>query len=80
MSAPFSKMQISSNVIEAKAHFDAPERIVHVRVGGLDGRHYLDLCDDTWRAVEIDTAGWRVIDNRRCGFVARRGCKDYRCR
>ena len=25
------------NVIEAKARFDAPERVVHVRVGGLDG-------------------------------------------
>ena len=50
-------------MIEAKAHFDAPERVVHVRVGGLDGRLYLDLGDETWRAVEIDAAGWRVIDN-----------------
>jgi hypothetical protein len=50
-------------VIEAKAHFDAPERVVHIRVGGLDGRLYLDLGDETWRAVEIDTTGWRVIDN-----------------
>jgi hypothetical protein len=30
-------------VIEAKAHFDAPERAVHIRVAGLDGRLYLDL-------------------------------------
>ena len=51
------------NVIEAKARFDAPERVVHVRVGGLDGRLYLDLGDETWRAVEIDANGWRVIDN-----------------
>ena len=50
-------------MIEAKAHFDAPERIVHIRVGGLDGRLYLDLGDETWRAVEIDATGWRVIDN-----------------
>jgi hypothetical protein len=33
------------NVIEAKAHFDAPERAVHVRVGGLDGKLYLDLSE-----------------------------------
>jgi hypothetical protein len=51
------------NVIEAKAHFDAPEREVYVRVGGLDGRLYLDLGDGSWRAVEIDVTGWRVIDN-----------------
>ena len=50
-------------MIEAKAHFDAPEREIYVRVGGLDGRLYLDLGDETWRAVEIDVTGWRVIDN-----------------
>jgi hypothetical protein len=54
-------MQSALNVIEAKAHFDAPEREVHVRVGRLNGRIYLDLCDKEWRAVEIDAAGWRVI-------------------
>ena len=62
--APSSEaLQSALNVIEAKAHFDAPERIVHIRVGGLDGRLYLDLGDATWRAVEIDTTGWRVIEN-----------------
>jgi hypothetical protein len=62
--APSSEaLQSALNVIEAKAHFDAPERIVHVRVGGLDGRLYLDLGDEVWRAVEIDAIGWRVIDN-----------------
>jgi hypothetical protein len=62
--APSSEaLQSALNVIEAKAHFDAAERVVHVRVGGLDERLYLDLGDATWRAVEIDTAGWRVIDN-----------------
>jgi hypothetical protein len=61
--APSSEaLQSALNVIEAKAHFDAPERVVHIRVGGLDGRLYLDLCDETWRAVEIDITGWRVID------------------
>ena len=62
--APSSEaLQSALNVIEAKAHFDAPERVVHIRVGGLDGRLYLDLGDATWRAVEIDATGWRVIDN-----------------
>jgi hypothetical protein len=62
--APGSEALASAlNVIEAKAHFDAPEREVYVRVGGLDGRLYLDLADETWRAVEIDVTGWRVIDN-----------------
>ncbi len=58
--APSSEaLQSALNVIEAKAHFNAPERLVHIRVGGLDGRLYLDLGDETWRAVEIDAQGWR---------------------
>jgi hypothetical protein len=62
--APSSEaLQSALNVIEAKAHFDAPERVVHIRIGGLDGRLYLDLCDEIWRAVEIDDTGWRVIEN-----------------
>jgi hypothetical protein len=61
--APSSEaLQSALNVIEAKVHFDAPERVVHVRIGGLDGRLYLDLCDERWRAVEIDDNGWRVVD------------------
>ncbi|MBA3326330.1 MAG: hypothetical protein H0T41_14040, partial [Rhodobacteraceae bacterium] len=62
--APSSEaLQSSLNVFEAKAHFDGPERAVFIRVGGLDGRLYLDLGDEAWRAVEIDATGWRVIDN-----------------
>jgi hypothetical protein len=59
--APSSEaLQSALNVVEAKAHFDAPERVVHVRVGGLDSRLYLDLGDEAWRVVEIDATGWRV--------------------
>jgi hypothetical protein len=63
------------NVIEAKAHFDAPERQVYVRVGRLDGCHYLDLVDETWRAVEIDAAGWRVVDRPPVRFRRASGMK-----
>jgi len=35
---------------------------VHIRVGEFNGRLYLDLCDDAWRAVEVDATGWRVVD------------------
>ena len=68
-SAPNSEaLQSALNVIEARANFDGPERIVHVRVAGLDGKLYLDLGDKTWQAVEIDATGWRVIDNPRVRF------------
>jgi hypothetical protein len=74
--APSSEaLQSALNVIEAKAHFNAPERLVHIRVGGLDGRLYLDLGDKTWRAVEIDPNGWRVIDNPPVRFRRAAGIK-----
>ena len=62
--APSSEaLQSALNVIEARAHYDAPARAVHIRVGGLDGRLYLDLADETWTAIEIGAEGWRVIKN-----------------
>ena len=61
--APGSEaMAAALNVIEAKAHYDADERQVHTRVARLDDKLYLDLCDAGWRAVEIDAAGWRIVD------------------
>ena len=61
--APNSEaMQAALNVIEAKAHFDAAERVIHVRVASLDGKLYLDLCDSAWRAVEINPEGWKIVD------------------
>ena len=62
--APSSEALHSAlNVIEAKAHFDGPERPVYIRVGGLDDRLYLDLGNETWRAIEITTTGWHVVEN-----------------
>ena len=56
-------LQSALNVVEAKAHFDAPERPVYIRVGGIDGSLYLDLGDEAWRAIEITTVGWLVVEN-----------------
>ena len=55
--------QSALGVVEARAQFASVERAVHVRVAGLEGKLYLDLCDPVWRAVEIDSVGWRVIDS-----------------
>ncbi len=62
--APNSEaLQSALNVIEAKAHFDGPERSVHIRIGGLDGKLYLELGDEAWRAVEIGSEGWRIVED-----------------
>jgi hypothetical protein len=55
-------MAAAINVIEAKALHNSIVRTVHVRVGELSGKIYVDLCDGAWRAVEVDKAGWRILD------------------
>ncbi len=39
-----------------------PERPAPVRIAAHGGKLYLDLGDATWRAVEIDAKGWRVVE------------------
>jgi hypothetical protein len=48
------------NLLEARAQFDGPERLVHLRIAEHDGHIYLDLADSAWRAVEIGPDGWRI--------------------
>jgi hypothetical protein len=62
--APNSEAMASAiNVIEAKAHFDSPQRIVHVRVGGVGDTFYVDLGGSNWRAISISSKrGWEEIE------------------
>jgi len=74
--APSSEALRSAwNVIEARAHFDAPQMDVYIRVAGHDGKLYLDLADGAWRAVEIDEVGWRVVEEPPVRFRRAAGMK-----
>ena len=41
----------------------AAQRRVYLRTATLGDRLYIDLCDDSRRAVEIDSKGWRVLSD-----------------
>jgi hypothetical protein len=74
--APNSEaLQSALNMIEAQAHFDGEEMPVHVRVAGLGGYIYLDLCDAKWRAIEISASGWEVVENPPVRFRRSSGMK-----
>ena len=60
-------------VLEARALYDGPTLPVFTRVAESDGRIYLDLGDDTWKAVEIDPDGWRIISKPPVKFIRRPG-------
>jgi hypothetical protein len=62
--APSSEgMSSAVKTIAAKARFDGDRREVYLRAAPLDGKIYLDMCDPQWRAIEIDTDGFRVVDD-----------------
>ena len=73
---PSSEAQKSIlDMLEGKARCECPEREVCVRVGTREDKIYVDLSDDSWRAVEIDSAGWRVVETAPVRFRRAKGMK-----
>ncbi|MBK8209100.1 MAG: toprim domain-containing protein [Rhodospirillales bacterium] len=50
-------------MLDATAYAAGDVRRVHLRTGEHEGKIYLDLADEEWRAVEVGPDGWRVISN-----------------
>jgi hypothetical protein len=61
------------DVLAALARFDGSDRRVGLRITEHRGAIYLDLGDDRWRVVEIDRAGWRIVDRSPVPFRRPRG-------
>jgi hypothetical protein len=49
--------------LEGFARFEGMEREVFVRVAGNLNRVWIDLCNAGWQQVEIDAAGWRIVES-----------------
>ena len=72
--APSSQaLKDALNVLAARAIHDGKQRSVHIRVAEHDGKLYLDLADANWRAVEITSAGWSIIEDVPVKFIRSRG-------
>jgi hypothetical protein len=62
--APSQKLKEAIDRAAALALISDVRHRVWKRVGwGSDGRFYLDLGDETWRVVQVDRDGWRVVSN-----------------
>ena len=60
--APNSQAMLAAlQTIEAMGYYHAGEADVFLRVGRADGIIYVDLGDPAWRAVEVSSAGWRIV-------------------
>jgi hypothetical protein len=65
-------LQDARAVLEAKALYEGPQHAVHPRVAEHEGRVYLDLGREDWKAVEVGPEGWRVVESRECPMRFRR--------
>ena len=50
------------NTLEAIAIFEGENHEVHLRTAEYQGKIYLDLGTPDWKAIEVDTQGWRIIN------------------
>ena len=62
--------------IDAVAQRQGDPVMVFRRVAAFDGRRYLDLGDEKWQAIEVDSAGWRVVDRPSARFVRSRTMRE----
>ena len=75
--APMSdgiKKQVKG-ALAAVAQHDGLERDVHLRVALHKGTYFIDLGDKDWRAVEVDSKGWRIVTTPRVMFVRSPGMR-----
>ncbi len=66
---PSQALEDIRRTLDIKAYEDGVEYEPFVRVGSSNGNIYLDLCNDAWRAVEITSKGWRVVDRPKVKFL-----------
>ena len=66
-------LQDATNTLGGFASFDGERIETHVRIAQHEDAIYLDLCDDRWQAIEIDSSGWRVVETPPVHFTRPRG-------
>ena len=55
-------LQVAVETIAAFARFEGEKHEAHCRIAELAGAIYIDLGDETWRAIEVTKSGWKVVD------------------
>ena len=62
-------------LIEVRARYERPLFEATVRLGQHGDAIYLDLGDENWRAIEITTKGWHLLDGPPVKFIRPRGMR-----
>ncbi|ABW29233.1 hypothetical protein [Acaryochloris marina] len=62
-------MKSALNTVISMGVFDGVERKVWIRTAKLGGTIYIDLCNEKWQAIEVDSRGWRIVDRPPVRFL-----------
>ena len=53
----------ATSILDGEATFGGEQHSVWLRTASFEDRIYIDIGDETWRAIEIDSNGWRIVEN-----------------
>lgn len=74
--APGSQaLQDALNVLETTAQFAGVQCDVFIRLARHEGAVYLDLGNERWEAIQVDTTGWRMVSNPPVKFRRPKGMR-----
>jgi putative DNA primase/helicase len=59
--------------VEARAVAQGKRYTAFIRMAEHQGRLYIDLCNENWKAIECTKNGWEPVDNVPVKFVRREG-------
>jgi hypothetical protein len=61
------------HAIAYRAETGGAKQAVYLRVGGHNGKIYLDLADKARRVVEVGSTGWRILEHSPVDFYRSKG-------
>ena len=62
-------IQAARNTVDAMAMFAGAAEPTFKRVASHEGNLYVDLCDETWRVVEVTPGAWSIINKPPVRFI-----------
>ena len=66
-------MQEALGIFRGMALFDGVTKPVFLRLAHVEGRTYIDICDDRWRVIEVDSDGYRILNESPVKFRRPKG-------
>ena len=51
------------------ATFDSPTEEVYLRVAQMNNELYIDLCNEDWQVIKVDSSGWSLIHKSPVSFI-----------